>query len=534
MNRWYTKMKRWQRLSVTLLLGVFMVGMTLFILWSNAFAGYFAGGAGGCGNFGDSVAATEVGDAVFQMIPTRDSGGAVITKDMRIMGGWFPTVNCAAANQVFSTTADFLDYGFEFRAPDSRSGLDYNGSVLTLEDPSSPNFPTLDKLIIEHMTLQTFGTPVEGGGINGIISDSAEVLLDNLFFDTNYARDYGGGLKLEVWGNSSLRIEDSLFDLNEADDFNGGGFYVELHHGSRMTIENTIFTNNTAIRGGAFEIHLFDDSELFILNSEFHNNSTQLVTNSAGGGYIFMEGGRVIIENSHFSSQNTGQNGGGLYIISTDGDVKITNTAFDGNMADNQPDSKGGGLYAEMDGGTMTIQRGTFANNEATGAGGGVYVESVGASSTMVNIIGAEFTNNTPNNYQFVQSGSGALDTVVLGENIYLPAILNDPQPVQTARILSITLNANNDYVVAFDTDNYEPVMPGTHVHFFFDNVPVEDAGMPADEIRWIAYGGSSPFTQYGFADRVISPYGAEKMCILVANQNHSIRPGTGNCVKLP
>ena len=533
MNQWHTKMKRWQRLGLTLLLGFVMAGMTLFILWSNAFAGYFAGGAGGCGNFVDSVAATEVGDAVFQMIPTRDSGGAVITKDMRIMGGWFPTINCAEANQVFSTTADFLDYGFIYQAPISRSGLDHNGSVLTLEDPNSPNFPTLNKLIVEHMTLRTVGTPTEGGGINGIISDSAEVLLDNVYFDDNYARDYGGGLNLEVWGNSSLRIEDSLFDLNEADDFNGGGLYVELHQGSYMTIENTIFTNNTAVRGGAFEIHLFDDSELFIRNSEFDDNFTGLVTNSAAGGYIFMEEGRVIIENSRFSSQNTGQNGGGLYIVMTNGEVEIQNTVFDGNLADNQPDSKGGGLYAEMNGGTMTIQGGTFANNVSTDAGGGLYVESVGNSPATVNIVGTEFVNNTPNPYQFVQSGSGAFNTMVLVENIYLPAILNDPQPVQTARILSITLNANNEYVVAFETDNYEPALPGVHVHFFFDTVTTNEAGVPGSG-PWIAYGGSSPFTQYGFADRAIGPYGAEKMCILVANQNHSIRPGTGNCIKLP
>jgi hypothetical protein len=47
-------------------------------------------------------------------------------------------------------------------------------------------------------------------------------------------------------------------------------------------------------------------------------------------------------------------------------------------------------------------------------------------------------------------------------------------------------------------------------------------------------YGGPSPFTGYSFADRPFGPDGAEQMCILVANPDHSVRLGTGNCVKLP
>jgi hypothetical protein len=42
---------------------------------------------------------------------------------------------------------------------------------------------------------------------------------------------------------------------------------------------------------------------------------------------------------------------------------------------------------------------------------------------------------------------------------------------------------------------------------------------------------GDPPFTQYGPAQR---PANATQMCALVANANHSIMTGTGNCVDLP
>jgi hypothetical protein len=108
------------------------------------------------------------------------------------------------------------------------------------------------------------------------------------------------------------------------------------------------------------------------------------------------------------------------------------------------------------------------------------------------------------------------------------------PPPTPTpdggwARINGIRL-AGNVYEVAFETDGFTYGLPGIHVHFFFDTVPVSQAGTPGLG-PWAVYGGPSPFTDYTVADR---PAGARQMCVLVANPNHSIRPGTGNCFDLP
>jgi actin-like ATPase involved in cell morphogenesis len=92
-----------------------------------------------------------------------------------------------------------------------------------------------------------------------------------------------------------------------------------------------------------------------------------------------------------------------------------------------------------------------------------------------------------------------------------------------------ITLDGDT-YVVDYTTYEYEAELPGQHVHFFFDTVPPEQAGVPGDG-PWILYGGPSPFTEYTATDR---PNGATQMCALVANPDHSVIAGSGTCVDLP
>jgi hypothetical protein len=113
---------------------------------------------------------------------------------------------------------------------------------------------------------------------------------------------------------------------------------------------------------------------------------------------------------------------------------------------------------------------------------------------------------------------------------------LAGPQPAaNTARINSIWVQ-DGRYVVDFETVGFTPQLPGQHVHFFFDSVPPEQAGMPGSgpwQIYPTANGqpAPSPFTLFTVAQR---PPNASQICVLVANANHSVNQGTGNCVALP
>jgi len=121
------------------------------------------------------------------------------------------------------------------------------------------------------------------------------------------------------------------------------------------------------------------------------------------------------------------------------------------------------------------------------------------------------------------------------------PTIVPDtptPEPTPTfappvtpyVRILEITIDTQLNYVVEYETFGYTEELPGTHIHFFFDTVTPEQAGVPGSG-PWVLYGGPRPFTQYAVPQR---PANAMQMCALVANSNHRVQPDSGNCVDLP
>jgi hypothetical protein len=85
-------------------------------------------------------------------------------------------------------------------------------------------------------------------------------------------------------------------------------------------------------------------------------------------------------------------------------------------------------------------------------------------------------------------------------------------------------------YVVVYETFGYTEQLPGMHVHFYFDTVSEENAGAPGSG-PWFLYGGPRPFKEYTVNSR---PSGAMQMCARVANPDHSILFGSGNCFILP
>lgn len=114
------------------------------------------------------------------------------------------------------------------------------------------------------------------------------------------------------------------------------------------------------------------------------------------------------------------------------------------------------------------------------------------------------------------------------------PNLAAAPAP-NTARIDRIWVQ-DGRYYVDFEAFGFTPQLPGQHVHFFYDTVPPAQAGMPGSG-PWQLYpaaagqSGASPFTLLTVASR---PPAATQMCILVANNDHSVNQGTGNCVDLP
>ena len=109
-------------------------------------------------------------------------------------------------------------------------------------------------------------------------------------------------------------------------------------------------------------------------------------------------------------------------------------------------------------------------------------------------------------------------------------------QPAGNSATITGIQVSGDRYAVYFDVYGFQPVLPGQHLHFFFNTVPPDQAGLPGGG-PWLIYPASSggpadsPFTGYGVGDR---PSAATQLCVLVANADHSVQPNTGNCYSLP
>jgi serine/threonine protein kinase len=101
--------------------------------------------------------------------------------------------------------------------------------------------------------------------------------------------------------------------------------------------------------------------------------------------------------------------------------------------------------------------------------------------------------------------------------------------PTLSVRITGVR-EESGTYLVEYTTSGFTEQLPGVHIHFFFDTVAPENAGLPSSG-PWFVWGGPRPFDGYQVADK---PAAARQMCALVANPDHTVQPNSGNCVNLP
>ncbi|MGH9135897.1 MAG: Hsp70 family protein [Acidimicrobiales bacterium] len=105
------------------------------------------------------------------------------------------------------------------------------------------------------------------------------------------------------------------------------------------------------------------------------------------------------------------------------------------------------------------------------------------------------------------------------------------------AFITNVALDGDT-VVVRYETVGYEPHLDAgpdsKHVHFYFDTVPVTEAGIPANG-PWVAWGLGKANGEYVYSFRAADiPAGAGRLCASVANVNHGLDDHEQDCVALP
>ncbi len=118
--------------------------------------------------------------------------------------------------------------------------------------------------------------------------------------------------------------------------------------------------------------------------------------------------------------------------------------------------------------------------------------------------------------------------------------------PPAVGCIVDISIGTDGGIVAGWETFGFTPELEpiGDHLHFYFDSVINGDevnagsAGSGGDWRLWdapnpfVATGGDQGRTGYTLDDARL--LGATSLCVLVADVNHAVYEGTGNCIAIP
>ncbi len=194
----------------------------------------------------------------------------------------------------------------------------------------------------------TFIDNTFGGAVYNFYS--APVFENCLF--VNNTGSFGGGIS-NVIGASSV-LTDCEFVNNEAS--YGGGIYAS----SAVSLELTrcVFRNNVSYNDGG-GVYIDGCAEAVIEGCEFIGNMAE----KAGGGCRIL-GASAHLENTFFSGNFAGEQGGAVYANS--GDCYLINCGLWGNEA-----NQGGAIYADN---SIHLRNCSLSGNAATQDGGGLFV----------------------------------------------------------------------------------------------------------------------------------------------------------------
>jgi hypothetical protein len=177
----------------------------------------------------------------------------------------------------------------------------------------------------------------------GMYNYSSSPTLENCIFTGNTATDGGDGGGMCNFG-SNTTLTNCTFDNNTASTYGGGMYNV---NNSNPTLADCIFISNTAGFGGGMQ-NYYSNSTL--MNCTFTGN-----TASHGGGVRERHGGSTLT-NCTFEN-NTASTGGGMYTVYCNS--TLTNCTFTGNIATKY----GGGINNYNSESSLTLTDTTVCGN---------------------------------------------------------------------------------------------------------------------------------------------------------------------------
>ncbi|KAA6370860.1 MAG: hypothetical protein EZS28_033613, partial [Streblomastix strix] len=208
--------------------------------------------------------------------------------------------------------------------------------------------------------IQQFGTG-NGTAINAHLQTGSYLLIDNSKFNQCKGSSDGGAIYLNISNQVQVTISNSTFDQCEA--YSGGGIYASIYTGGKLIIDGQCkFTEcNSSEYGGGIRVNIFDlDSQLTLEDGVKFEDCT---STWGGGILISLYGGKINILNQCLFKEckSISGNGGGIFSDINDGTVYIEDTTFN-SCSSTQPGDGGAlALYQKLNS-IISITNSSFIN----------------------------------------------------------------------------------------------------------------------------------------------------------------------------
>ena len=266
------------------------------------------------------------------------------------------------------------------------------------------------------------------GSGGGILNDMGSLSVSDSELSGNTSMRAGGGIEVNSGGGTlDLTNVDLLNNSTAAAPGNGGGLHITGSDDSTIT-GGTASGNVAASEGGG----LWNGSGIMTIDGMLiDSNEAQGPDADNGGGGVFNNGGTLNIINGTVVSNNlaTGTSGSGGGLLSTDGDVTITDTSFDANAA-----NRAGGAIEIIDG-NLLFDLSEMINNDVNGTAGTPAPGNGGGLHLTGNASLIEITNSMILNNAAAREGGGlwnqsgslmTVETTTIDGNISLGTAADD------------------------------------------------------------------------------------------------------------
>jgi len=248
---------------------------------------------------------------------------------------------------------------------------------------------TTDDISVKNIRFSN-GNSVYGAGLY-ISTDVSDIDVDNCEFTDNYVSGLGVGAGANCYSNAGdVSVSNCFFRRNDSytevipgewPEAGGrcGGLFVQIAaegSGAQITLRNSYFEDNAAAvdAGAAMLYPLSSDAIIIAEGNTFVNNQA----NNAGGGLWLRLPNintSVQVNNNSFTGNSTIDStlilgAGGLYIEINAGTLDLYENTFDSNDVDED----GGAAWITLESGTIDFTSSTFFNNSADNNGGAVSI----------------------------------------------------------------------------------------------------------------------------------------------------------------